>query len=67
MIMLEVEFYVCEVMVEMEKVGFLVDFDVCNEKINYKVCEYLVGKVLVIVVVGKKEVEDCVVFLCCLG
>ncbi len=63
----EAEPYAREVMAEMEKAGLLVDLDVRNEKINYKVREHSVGKVPVIAVVGKKEAEDRAVSLRRLG
>jgi hypothetical protein len=38
--------------------GLRAEADIRNEKINYKVREHSVGKVPVILAVGRKEVED---------
>ena len=39
------------------RAGLRVEIDLRNEKINYKVREHSVGKVPVLLVVGKKEAE----------
>jgi threonyl-tRNA synthetase len=41
-----------------DRAGLRAEADIRNEKINYKVREHSVGKVPVILAVGRKEVED---------
>ena len=43
---------------EMVRAGIRVETDLRNEKINYKVREHSVAKVPVILVAGKREVEE---------
>jgi len=50
--------YVQEVTSALIAVGVRAEADVRNEKINYKVREHSLGKVPVILAVGKKEVEN---------
>ncbi|SPF76723.1 Threonine--tRNA ligase [Aliiroseovarius pelagivivens] len=50
--------FVQEVVAELKAKGIRAEADIRNEKINYKVREHSVGKVPVILAVGKKEVED---------
>jgi len=50
--------YVHEVTAALTAAGVRAEADVRNEKINYKVREHSLGKVPVILAVGKKEVED---------
>ncbi len=50
--------YVQETVEKLQAIGVRAEADIRNEKINYKVREHSVGKVPVIVAVGKKEVED---------
>ncbi len=50
--------FVQEVVAKLTAQGVRAEADVRNEKINYKVREHSVGKVPVILAVGKKEVED---------
>lgn len=50
--------YVLETVEALKAVGIRAEADIRNEKINYKVREHSVGKVPVILAVGKKEVED---------
>ncbi|MFM2389525.1 MAG: hypothetical protein RLZZ437_1080 [Pseudomonadota bacterium] len=59
--------YVHEIVAELQKAGVRAEADVRNEKINYKVREHSVGKVPVILAIGKKEVEDRTVSLRRLG
>ncbi len=47
-----------EVIKELRAAGLRVEIDTRNEKINYKVREHSVGKVPVILVVGRKEAEE---------
>ncbi len=50
--------YVLETVQKLKAVGIRAEADIRNEKINYKVREHSVGKVPIILAVGKKEVED---------
>ncbi|WP_310619368.1 threonine--tRNA ligase [Flexibacterium corallicola] len=50
--------YAEEVYRELTKAGLRGEMDLRNEKINYKVREHSVGKVPVILVVGKREAEE---------
>ena len=50
--------YVLETVEALKAAGIRAEADIRNEKINYKVREHSVGKVPVILAVGKKEVED---------
>ncbi|WP_424940336.1 threonine--tRNA ligase [Aliiroseovarius sp. S253] len=50
--------FVHEVVAALKAKGIRAEADIRNEKINYKVREHSVGKVPVILAVGKKEVED---------
>ncbi|MCK0103388.1 threonine--tRNA ligase [Pseudohalocynthiibacter sp. F2068] len=50
--------YVQDVTAALTAAGVRAEADVRNEKINYKVREHSLGKVPVILAVGKKEVED---------
>ena len=54
----EADDYVHEVVSALKAAGVRAEADVRNEKINYKVREHSVGKVPVILAIGKKEVED---------
>jgi threonyl-tRNA synthetase len=49
--------YAREVEAAAKRLGLRVELDLRNEKINYKVREHSVGKVPVLLVVGKKEAE----------
>jgi threonyl-tRNA synthetase len=49
--------YARAVLAAARKLGLRVDIDLRNEKINYKVREHSVGKMPVMMVVGKKEAE----------
>ena len=59
--------YVTDIVEKFRKAGIRAEADIRNEKINYKVREHSVGKVPVILAVGKKEVEDGTVTLRRLG
>ncbi|SHE43505.1 threonyl-tRNA synthetase [Litoreibacter ascidiaceicola] len=59
--------YVLETVEKLKAAGIRAEADIRNEKINYKVREHSVGKVPVILAVGKKEVEDGTVTLRRLG
>ncbi|SDW26868.1 threonine--tRNA ligase [Litoreibacter albidus] len=59
--------YVIETVEKLRAAGIRAEADTRNEKINYKVREHSVGKVPVILAVGKKEVEDGTVTLRRLG
>jgi threonyl-tRNA synthetase len=59
--------FVHEVVADLKRRGVRAEADVRNEKINYKVREHSLGKVPVILAVGKKEVEDRTVTLRRLG
>ncbi|WP_127115266.1 threonine--tRNA ligase [Shimia sediminis] len=50
--------YCLEVTEALKAVGVRAEADLRNEKINYKVREHSVGKVPVILAIGKKEVEE---------
>ncbi len=50
--------YAVEVSKQLKDAGLRVTTDLRNEKINYKVREHSVGKVPVILVVGKREMEE---------
>ena len=50
--------YALEVRDLLRKAGLRAEADLRNEKINYKVREHSVGKVPVILVVGKREMEE---------
>ncbi|PTX56471.1 threonyl-tRNA synthetase [Litoreibacter ponti] len=50
--------YVTQAVETLRAAGVRAEADIRNEKINYKVREHSVGKVPVILAVGKKEVED---------
>jgi len=59
--------YVQEVVAALQSQGVRAEADLRNEKINYKIREHSVGKVPVILAVGRKEVEDRTVTLRRLG
>ena len=59
--------YVFETVAKLKAAGIRAEADTRNEKINYKVREHSVGKVPVILAVGKKEVEEGTVTLRRLG
>ncbi|MEQ8366475.1 MAG: threonine--tRNA ligase [Roseicyclus sp.] len=59
--------YVHEVVETLCKAGVRAEADIRNEKINFKVREHSVGKVPVILAIGRKEVEDRTVTLRRLG
>ncbi len=50
--------FVLDVVAKLTAQGVRAEADIRNEKINYKVREHSVGKVPVILAVGKKEVEE---------
>jgi threonyl-tRNA synthetase len=50
--------YARKVAAKLTRAGLRVETDLRNEKINYKVREHSVGKVPVILVVGKREMEE---------
>ena len=50
--------YALEVAARLRAAGVRVETDLRNEKINYKVREHSVGKVPVLLVVGKREAEE---------
>lgn len=50
--------YCFQVVQALRAVGVRAEADIRNEKINYKVREHSVGKVPVILAIGKKEVEQ---------
>jgi threonyl-tRNA synthetase len=50
--------YAYEVAAEARNVGLVVDLDLRNEKITYKVREHSLAKVPVLLVVGKKEAAE---------
>jgi threonyl-tRNA synthetase len=54
----EADDYVRAAVATLTQAGLRAEADVRNEKINYKVREHSVGKVPVILAVGRKEVED---------
>ncbi|WP_166416560.1 threonine--tRNA ligase [Cochlodiniinecator piscidefendens] len=59
--------FVLETVAALRAQGVRAEADIRNEKINYKVREHSLGKVPVILAVGKKEVEDRTVTLRRLG
>ena len=63
----EADDYVREVAAALTARGVRAEADTRNEKINYKVREHSVGKVPVILAIGRKEVEDRTVTLRRLG
>jgi len=63
----EADDYVREVTARLIKAGVRAEVDVRNEKINYKVREHSVGKVPVILAIGRQEVENATVTLRRLG
>ena len=63
----EADDYVAEVVDALRAAGVRAEADIRNEKINYKVREHSVGKVPVILAIGRKEVEDRTVTLRRLG
>ncbi len=63
----EADDYACEVMAAARKLGLLVEGDLRNEKITYKVREHSLAKVPVLLVVGKKEAAGCTVSIRRLG
>jgi threonyl-tRNA synthetase len=54
----EADEYAAEVVEAARRVGLRVETDTRNEKINYKVREHSVAKVPVILVLGKREIEE---------
>ena len=54
----EADDYVQDVVAALKDAGVRAEADIRNEKINYKVREHSVGKVPVILAIGKKEVEE---------
>ncbi len=54
----EVDGYATEVLQKLKNAGLRAEADLRNEKINYKVREHSVTKVPVILVVGKREMEE---------
>jgi threonyl-tRNA synthetase len=54
----EADDYVHRAVAKLQDAGLRAEADIRNEKINYKVREHSVGKVPVILAVGRKEVED---------
>ncbi len=54
----DVDGYATEVLQKLRDAGLRAEADLRNEKINYKVREHSVTKVPVILVVGKREMED---------
>jgi threonyl-tRNA synthetase len=50
--------YAREALITARKIGLRADFDLRNEKINYKVREHSLAKVPVLLVVGKKEATE---------
>jgi threonyl-tRNA synthetase len=54
----EADDFVHEAVATLTAAGLRAEADIRNEKINYKVREHSVGKVPVILAVGRKEVED---------
>jgi threonyl-tRNA synthetase len=59
--------YALKVRDELRKAGLRAEADLRNEKINYKVREHSVSKVPVILVVGKREMEEAAVNIRRLG
>jgi threonyl-tRNA synthetase len=54
----DADVYAIEVQKALKAVGLRTDIDLRNEKINYKVREHSLAKVPVILVVGKREMEE---------
>jgi threonyl-tRNA synthetase len=54
----EADDYACEVRDVLRRAGLRAEADIRNEKINYKVREHSLSKVPVILVVGKREMEE---------
>jgi threonyl-tRNA synthetase len=54
----EADDFVQDAVAKLTEAGVRAEADIRNEKINYKVREHSVGKVPVILAVGRKEVED---------
>ncbi|MEL6683053.1 MAG: threonine--tRNA ligase [Pseudomonadota bacterium] len=54
----EADDYAAEVVAALKAAGVQAEFDLRNEKINYKVREHSVGKVPVILALGAREVDD---------
>ncbi len=54
----EADDFVHRAVARLQDAGLRAEADIRNEKINYKVREHSVGKVPVILAVGRKEVED---------
>jgi threonyl-tRNA synthetase len=50
--------FATEVRNRLEQAGLRAEIDLRNEKINYKVREHSVGKVPVMLVIGKREAEE---------
>jgi threonyl-tRNA synthetase len=63
----EADDYALEVVDRLKQAGLLAEADLRNEKINYKVREHSLAKVPVILVCGKREVEENTVNLRRLG
>ncbi len=59
--------YVAEVVEQLRRAGVRAEADTRNEKINYKVREHSLGKVPVILAIGRQEVENGTVSLRRLG
>jgi threonyl-tRNA synthetase len=54
----EADDFVQDAVAQLQAAGVRAEADIRNEKINYKIREHSVGKVPVILAVGRKEVED---------
>ncbi|WP_071674750.1 threonine--tRNA ligase [Nioella nitratireducens] len=54
----EADDFVQETVAKLQAAGVRAEADIRNEKINYKIREHSVGKVPVILAIGRKEVED---------
>jgi threonyl-tRNA synthetase len=54
----EADDFVTDAVARLQAAGVRAEADIRNEKINYKIREHSVGKVPVILAVGRKEVED---------
>jgi threonyl-tRNA synthetase len=63
----EADEFVQEAVAQLQAAGVRAEADIRNEKINYKIREHSVGKVPVILAVGRKEVEEGTVTLRRLG
>jgi threonyl-tRNA synthetase len=59
--------YAADVLAVLRRAGLRADFDLRNEKINYKVREHSLAKVPVMLVVGKKESAERLVSIRRLG